>query len=103
MSNGEKKLKYGAFQRRAESKFRRNQKILLREKKKAEDNYVVAAETELSNLEYKAQTMNLINFKKYLKAKNSANRVLKAFYYKELHRKLKWRGVGFFRFFEAHY
>ena len=96
MSDGEKKLKYGAFQRRQEAMFRKNRIALIKEKKKVENRYVITAETELSKSEYNAKTMNFQHFKEYLKVKTQANNVLRQFYHQELHRTLKWRAVSSF-------
>lgn len=80
------KLKYSASQRKIESMAKRNNRILLTEKKK---NKVIEKETKLS--EQNSKTIDYKKFKKYLKDKNKLNDKLKDFYQKDVWRKMKWR------------
>ena len=86
MTDGEKKLRYTAYQRRTETMVKRNQRILLTEKKKHE---TIERETELSDRNSK--TVDVDTFKEYVRAKNSMNAELCDFYGLALHRKMKWR------------
>jgi len=86
LTDGEKKLKYGAFQRRTESMSKRNSRIMQREKIKYN---VIEQETTLSD--YNSKTVDYTKFKQYLQQKNRVNDIVKEFYQRELFRKLKWR------------
>ena len=86
MDEDGKKLKYSASQRKIESMAKRNNRILLTEKKK---NKVIDKETKLS--EQNSKTIDYKKFKKYLKDKNKLNDKLKNFYQKDVWRKMKWR------------
>jgi hypothetical protein len=86
MSDGTSKLRYNAFQRRTESMAKRNQRILLHEKKK---NDIHQVEATLS--EYNSNSVDMERFKDYLLQKNKINTKLRSFYHLDLHRKLKWR------------
>ena len=98
MADGEKKLRYTAFQRRAESMAKRNQKILRQEKLK---NDIIVQETLLSD--YNSKTVDISKFKEYLKAKNKLNSTLRPFYEQELHRKMKFRQCVYTRKSEDHF
>ena len=87
LSDGKSKLRYNALQRRTESMAKRNQRILLHEKKK---RGIQKVEAELA--EYNSKSINMERFKGYLKQKNKINYDIRSFYHLELHRKLKWRG-----------
>ena len=86
MTDGEKKLRYTAYQRRTETMAKRNQRILLTEKQKRN---IIERETELSDSNSK--TVDVDAFKEYVRAKNSMNADLRDFYGLALHRKMKWR------------
>ena len=86
MTDGEKKLRYTAYQRRTEMMAKRNQRILLTEKKR---HGIIERETELSDRNSKIVDVN--TFKEYVRAKNSMNAELRKFYGLALHRKMKWR------------
>ena len=86
MSDDKSKLRYNAFQRRTETKLKRNQRILLREKEKHGVH-----EVEATLLEHNARTVNVVRFKNYLRKKNEVNARLRSFYYEDVHRKMKWR------------
>ena len=94
MADGQRnKLRYNAFQRRTESRLRRNQKVLLKEKQKPENSLVLDHERRLST--FNAKTVDFDKFKAYLRAKTLADEKLRPFYHRELHRKLKWRQVQY--------
>lgn len=86
MSDGNKKLRYTAFQRRTESLSKRNSRIIYNEKVK---NNIIEKETLLS--EHNSKTVNYDKFKNYLIEKNKMNETVKDFYHNPLFRKLKWR------------
>jgi len=86
MTDGEKKLRYTAYQRRTETMAKRNQRILLTEKQKRN---IIERETELSDSNSK--TVDVDAFKEYVRAKNKLNAELCDFYGLALHRKMKWR------------
>ena len=86
MTDGEKKLRYTAYQRRTETMAKRNQRILLTEKQKRN---IIERETELSDSNSK--TVDVDAFKEYVRAKNKLNAELRDFYGLALHRKMKWR------------
>jgi len=65
---------------------KRNQRILLTEKKR---HGIIERETELSDRNSK--TVDVDTFKEYVRAKNSMNAELCDFYGLALHRKMKWR------------
>ena len=65
LSDGKSKLRYNALQRRTESMAKRNQRILLHEKKK---RGIQKVEAELS--EHNSKSINMERFKGYLKQKN---------------------------------
>ena len=86
MSDGTSKLRYNAFQRRTESMAKRNQKILLQEKRK---NGIHQVEATLS--ECNSKSVDIKRFTAYLLQKNKINTRLRSFHHLDLHRKLKWR------------
>ena len=86
MSDGRSKLRYNAFQRRTESMVKRNQKILLTEKKKKGIHEVEATLSECNS-----KSVDMKRFKDYLLQKNKINTELRSFYRLDLHRKMKWR------------
>jgi 6-pyruvoyl-tetrahydropterin synthase len=87
MADGDRnKLRYTAFQRRMESKSKRNRQILLKEKLR---NGVNKKEKELSD--HNSKTVNYEKFKTYLREKNKLNFALRSFYERALFRKMKWR------------
>ena len=86
MSDGTSKLRYNAFQRRTETMVKRNQTILLNEKKK---NGIQQVEATLS--QENSKSVNFERFTEYLRSKNQVNTQLRPFYHLDLHRKMKWR------------
>ena len=84
MADGEKKLRYTAFQRHTESMSRRNRQILLQEKLR---NGVNEREKELSD--HNSKTVDYDKFKTYLREKNKLNHALRDFYERDLFRKMK--------------
>lgn len=79
-------LRYSAPQKRTESMARRNNKILIKEKKY---NNIIDLETKLS--EQNSKTINYTRFKKYIRDKTKLNDKTRAFYIKDVWRKMKWR------------
>ena len=79
------KLQYTASQRKVESYGKRNQRILLQEKKR---NNIIEKETELSLQNSKSVDVEL--FKRYLVEKSKLNEQVKEFYQREV-----WRKMGF--------
>jgi hypothetical protein len=79
------KLQYTASQRKVESYGKRNQRILLQEKKR---NNIIEKETELSL--QNSKSVNIELFKRYLIEKSKLNKEVKEFYQREV-----WRKMGF--------
>ena len=90
-----KKLKYTCFQKKIESKAKRNMRVLLSEKNKTkiEGQSVIALETELST--ENSKTVNYEFFKNYLVAKDKLNNELKEFYQISIWRKIKFREYSY--------
>ena len=86
MSDGKKKLRYTAYQRRTETMTKRNQRILQTEKKRHD---IIERETVLSD--HNSKTVDVDAFKEYGRAKNTLNAALCEFYGLVVHRKMKWR------------
>ena len=86
MADGKSKLRYNAFQRRTETMLKRNQRILLTEKKKKRIHEVEATLSECNS-----KSVDMKRFKDYLLQKNKINTKLRPFYRWDLHRKMKWR------------
>ena len=85
MDDKRNKLQYTASQRKVESYGKRNQRILLQEKKR---NNIIEKETELSLQNSKSVNVEL--FKRYLVEKSKLNEEVKEFYQREV-----WRKMGF--------
>ena len=84
------KLQYTASQRKIESYGKRNQRILLQEKKK---NNIIEKETKVSL--QNSKTVNIDKFKQYLIAKTILNKEINNFYQKEVCRKMKFRQYSY--------
>ena len=80
------KLEYTASQRKIESYGKRNQRILLQEKKK---HKIIEKETRLSM--QNSKSVNYDKFKMYLVEKDKLNKETTDFYKKEVWRKMKFR------------
>ena len=80
------KLQYTASQRKIESYGKRNQRILLQEKKK---HKIIEKETRLSM--QNSKSVNYDKFKMYLVEKDKLNKETTDFYKKEVWRKMKFR------------
>jgi hypothetical protein len=85
-----KKLKYTASQRKIESYGKRNQRILLVEKKK---HKIIQTETELSF--QNSKSVNIEKYKTFLVQKNKLNKKTLEFYKKETWRKMKFRQYSY--------
>jgi len=90
MDKNGKKLQYTASQRKIESYGKRNQRILLQEKKR---NKITEKETRLS-LE-NGKTVDYDKFKTYLAEKSQLNKQVKEFYRKDVWRKMKFRQYSY--------
>jgi transposase len=83
--------RYTQNQRRKETKHKKYQNIILEYKDaKIDGKTIIQLETEVSL--FNRKTLNIEEFKKYLKKKNEVNSQLFRFYQKELYRKLKLNG-----------
>ena len=85
-----KKLQYTAPQRQRESYGKRNQRILLQERKK---NNITEKETQLSF--QNSKTVNIEKFKVYLVEKHKLNQETQEFYQREVWRKMKFRAYSY--------
>jgi hypothetical protein len=85
-----KKLQYTAPQRKRESYGKRNQRILLVEKKR---NNIIEKETELSF--QNSKSVNIEKYKIFLVKKNKLNKETLEFYKKETWRKMKFRQYSY--------
>jgi hypothetical protein len=85
-----KKLQYTAPQRKRESYGKRNQRILLVEKKR---NKIIEKETELSF--QNSKSVNIEKYKMFLVQKNKLNKETLEFYKKETWRKMKFRSYSY--------
>jgi hypothetical protein len=81
-----KKLRYTAFQRMAETRQRRHQRILQKEKQKCG-----IAELEATLSDHDSKTVNYDRFKEYLLQRNKLSKDLVPFYARPLFRKMRWR------------
>jgi hypothetical protein len=84
------KLQYTASQRKIESYGKRNQRILLQEKKK---HHIVEKETKL--YEQNSKTINYEKFKLYLVDKNKLNNETMEFYKRDVWRRMKFRQYSY--------
>jgi hypothetical protein len=84
------KLEYTASQRKIESYGKRNQRILLQEKKK---HKIIEKETRLSI--QNSKSVNYDKFKLYLVEKDKLNKETTDFYKKEVWRKMKFRQYSY--------
>ena len=84
------KLEYTASQRKIESYGKRNQRILLQEKRK---HKIIEKETRLSI--QNSKSVNYDKFKVYLVEKNKLNKETIDFYKKEVWRKMKFRQYSY--------
>ena len=84
------KLEYTASQRKIESYGKRNQRILLQEKKK---HKIIEKETRLSI--QNSKSVNYDKFKIYLVEKDKLNKETTDFYKKEVWRKMKFRKYSY--------
>lgn len=84
-------FRYTQNQRRKETKQKKYQNIILEQKQtKINDKTIIELETELSN--FNRKTLDIKEFKKYIKKKNELNKTLFEFYENRLFRKLKLNG-----------
>ena len=90
MDKNGNKLQYTASQRKIESYGKRNQRILLQEKKK---HKIIEKETDLSVQNRKS--VDYIKFKAYLIEKDKLNKQVGEFYQKEAWRKMKFRQYSY--------
>ena len=90
MDKNGKKLQYTASQRKIESYGKRNQRILLQEKKK---HKITEKETHLSF--QNSKTVDYNKFKTYLVEKDKLNKEVSEFYKKETWRKMKFRQYSY--------
>jgi hypothetical protein len=90
MDKNGNKLEYTASQRKIESYEKRNQRILLQEKKK---NKIIEKETRLSI--QNSKSVNYDKFKVYLGEKDKLNKETIEFYKKEVWRKMKFRQYSY--------
>jgi hypothetical protein len=86
LADGRGTLRYTANQRASETKRKRNQQILLTEKRK---EHIFERELELAK--HNCKTVDYKKFKDYIQAKQKCNEQVYAFYEKEVFRKLRWR------------
>ena len=85
------KFRYSQDQRRKETKNKKFSKLILELKKeKINDKTIIEHETELSN--YNRKALSIDEFKVYIQKKNELNRLLFDFYEKYIFRKLKLNG-----------
>jgi len=84
------KLEYTASQRKIESYGKRNQRILLQEKKK---HKIIEKETRLSI--QNSKSVNYDKFKMYIVEKDKLNKETIEFYKKEVWRKMKFRQYSY--------
>ena len=84
------KLQYTASQRKIESYGKRNERILLQEKKR---NNIIEKETHLSSKNSKS--VNYEKFKEFLVEKDKLNKETSDFYQKELWRKMNFRQYSY--------
>ena len=90
MDKNGKKLQYTASQRKIESYGKKNQRILLQEKKK---HKITEKETHLSF--QNSKTVDYHKFKTYLVEKDKLNKEVSEFYKKETWRKMKFRQYSY--------
>ena len=90
MDKNGKKLQYTASQRKIESYGKRNQRILLQEKKK---HKITEKETHLSF--QNSKSVDYTKFKKYLVEKDKLNKEVSEFYKKETWRKMNFRQYSY--------
>jgi hypothetical protein len=90
MDKNGKKLQYTASQRKIEGYGKRNQRILLQEKKR---NKIIEKETHLSV--QNSKSVDYIKFKAYLVEKDKLNKQVGDFYQKETWRKMKFRQYSY--------
>jgi hypothetical protein len=90
MDKNGKKLRYTSSQRKIESYGKRNQRILLQEKKK---HKITEKETHLSF--QISKTVDYNKFKKYLAEKDKLNKEVSEFYKKETWRKMNFRQYSY--------
>jgi transposase len=84
-------FRYSQDRRRKETKSKKYSKILLELKKeKIDDKSIIEYETELSK--FNRKTLDINEFKKYIKKKNEINHKLFGFYENYIFRKLKLNG-----------
>jgi len=88
-SNG-KKLQYTASQRKIESYGKRNERILLQEKKR---NHIIEKETHLSSKNSKS--VDYEKFKAFLVEKDKLNKETTKFYKRDVWRKMKFRQYSY--------
>jgi hypothetical protein len=92
MDNNGNKLQYTSSQRKIESYGKRNQRILLEEKKR---NKIIKKETELSL--QNSKSVDYTKFKAYLVEKDKLNKETTEFYKKDVWRKMKFRQYSYGR------
>jgi hypothetical protein len=90
MDKNGNKLQYTASQRKIESYGKRNQRILLQEKKK---HKIIEKETRLSV--QNSKSVDYTKFKSYLVEKNKLNKQVGEFYHKDTWRKMKFRQYSY--------
>ncbi len=90
MDKNGKKLQYTASQRKIESYGKRNQRILLQEKKR---NKIIEKETHLSV--QNSKSVDYIKFKAYLVEKDKLNKETTEFYRRDVWRKMKFRQYSY--------
>ena len=90
MDKNGKKLQYTASQRKIESYGKRNQRILLQEKKR---NKIIEKETHLSV--QNSKSVDYIKFKAYLVEKDKLNKETTDFYRRDVWRKMKFRQYSY--------
>jgi hypothetical protein len=90
MDKNGNKLQYTASQRKIESYGKRNQRILLQEKKR---NKIIEKETHLSV--QNSKSVDYIKFKAYLVEKDKLNKETTEFYRRDVWRKMKFRQYSY--------
>jgi hypothetical protein len=90
MDKNGNKLQYTASQRKIESYGKRNQRILLQEKKR---NKIIEKETHLSV--QNSKSVDYIKFKAYLVEKDKLNKETNEFYRRDVWRKMKFRQYSY--------
>jgi hypothetical protein len=90
MDKNGNKLQYTASQRKIESYGRRNQRILLQEKKR---HKIIEKETHLSF--QNSKSVDYIKFKAYLVEKDKLNKATTEFYRRDVWRKMKFRQYSY--------